>query len=78
MTASTIPDVSRHVPALDGMRAGAVLLVILSHYGLGNFIPGGFGVTVFFWISGFLSWQTSWNGHSASISDASISAVCCA
>ena len=54
MTARTLPDISRHVPALDGMRAGAVLLVILSHFGLDNIIPGGFGVTVFFWISGFL------------------------
>ncbi len=50
----SIPRVERYVPALDGMRAGSVLLVILSHFGLDNVLPGGFGVTVFFWISGFL------------------------
>jgi peptidoglycan/LPS O-acetylase OafA/YrhL len=49
-----IPSVERYVPALDGMRAGAVLMVILAHFGLERFIPGGFGVTAFFWISGFL------------------------
>jgi peptidoglycan/LPS O-acetylase OafA/YrhL len=31
-----------------------VLLVFLSHVGFGNVIPGGFGVTVFFFLSGYL------------------------
>ena len=43
-----------YMPALDGMRAVSVLLVIFSHVGLGHLVPGGFGVTAFFFISGFL------------------------
>ncbi len=30
------------------------MLVFLSHAGLSTLIPGGFGVTVFFFLSGFL------------------------
>jgi peptidoglycan/LPS O-acetylase OafA/YrhL len=44
----------KYIPALDGMRAVAILLVIGSHFGLDFFVPGGFGVTLFFFISGFL------------------------
>ena len=43
-----------HIPSLDGIRAVSALLVFLGHAGLGNAIPGGFGVTVFFVLSGFL------------------------
>ena len=43
-----------HIPSLDGLRAVAVLLVFLSHAGLGNVVPGGFGVTIFFFLSGYL------------------------
>lgn len=43
-----------YVPALDGMRAVSVGLVVASHLGLGSFVPGGLGVTIFFFISGFL------------------------
>lgn len=39
---------------IDAMRAFAVLLVVVAHAGLGNIIPGGSGVTVFFSISGFI------------------------
>ncbi len=43
-----------YIPGLDGMRAIAVLIVMVAHFGLSHIIPGGFGVTVFFFISGFL------------------------
>lgn len=43
-----------YIPALDGFRGAAILVVVISHYGYGNLIPGGFGVTLFFFISGFL------------------------
>jgi peptidoglycan/LPS O-acetylase OafA/YrhL len=43
-----------HVPALDGMRAIAILIVIVAHAGAGKFVPGGFGVTIFFFLSGYL------------------------
>ena len=43
-----------HVKVLDGLRAIAVLIVIVSHSGLGHIVPGGFGVTMFFFLSGFL------------------------
>lgn len=41
-------------PELDGLRAISILLVLISHAGLGHIIPGGLGVTVFFFVSGFL------------------------
>ncbi|SRR6056297_2333641 len=43
-----------HIPSLDGLRAVSIILVFLSHAGLSPLIPGGFGVTVFFFLSGFL------------------------
>ena len=44
-----------HIPSLDGMRAAAFLIVFASHAGgLDTVIPGGFGVTVFFFLSGYL------------------------
>ena len=52
------PHVSRismpHVPALDGLRALAIIIVFVSHSGLGSIVPGGLGVTIFFFLSGFL------------------------
>jgi peptidoglycan/LPS O-acetylase OafA/YrhL len=42
------------IPSLDGLRAIAVLIVVAAHSGFGNTIPGGLGVTVFFFLSGFL------------------------
>lgn len=59
-----------YIPSLDGMRTVAVMLVIVAHgfeqvFGhfartrpldgaIPNFIPGSFGVTIFFFLSGFL------------------------
>ena len=43
-----------YIPALDGLRAVAFLLVFLGHAGLERYVPGGFGVTVFFFLSGYL------------------------
>ena len=43
-----------YIPALDGVRAVSILLVVLSHLGLGHVLPGAFGVTLFFFISGYL------------------------
>ena len=43
-----------HLPVLDGLRAMAIILVYLSHAGLGKLVPGGLGVTIFFFLSGYL------------------------
>jgi peptidoglycan/LPS O-acetylase OafA/YrhL len=42
------------ISSLDGLRAVAVLLVVFSHAGYGDIVPGGLGVTIFFFLSGFL------------------------
>lgn len=42
------------IPSLDGIRAIAVFVVLFSHAGLGSYIPGGIGVTIFFFLSGYL------------------------
>lgn len=42
------------LPQLDAMRAAAIGIVIIAHAGLEHIIPGGFGVTLFFFLSGFL------------------------
>ena len=39
---------------LDALRAVAVLLVVVAHAGIGDIVPGGSGVTIFFCISGFV------------------------
>ncbi|WP_395741446.1 acyltransferase family protein [Prosthecobacter sp.] len=43
-----------HIASLDGFRAVAILIVFLSHAGLSHVVPGLFGVTVFFFLSGYL------------------------
>ncbi|TXI03436.1 MAG: acyltransferase [Pseudorhodobacter sp.] len=44
----------RHRPDIDGLRAVAVLPVVIYHTGLG-LLPGGYlGVDIFFVISGYL------------------------
>ena len=42
-----------YIPSLDGIRAISFFIVFLQHVGL-EFIPGIFGVTVFFFLSGYL------------------------
>ena len=42
-----------YIPSLDGIRTVAFFIVFLSHLGIKG-IPGGFGVTVFFFLSGYL------------------------
>ena len=44
----------RRIPSLDGVRAVAFLAVFVAHLGYEKVIPGGFGVTTFFFLSGFL------------------------
>ena len=47
-----------HIPSLDGLRAVSFFIVFLAHAAVPlpivAAIPGGFGVTVFFYLSGFL------------------------
>ena len=43
-----------YIPSLDGIRALSVALVFAAHAGLNERVPGNFGVTVFFFLSGFL------------------------
>lgn len=51
---SIAPPESLYIPSLDGIRALSFFLVFFSHAGLGEIVPGGFGVSVFFLLSGFL------------------------
>ncbi len=44
----------KYLPALDGIRACAFGLVFLAHAGLERIVPGGMGVTIFFFLSGYL------------------------
>jgi peptidoglycan/LPS O-acetylase OafA/YrhL len=47
-----------YIPSLDGLRCIAILLVFLSHAmaiaRVPRFVPGNFGVTLFFFLSGYL------------------------
>ena len=43
-----------HIPSLDGIRAISFLTVFLAHAGLGAWVPGYFGLTLFFFLSGYL------------------------
>jgi peptidoglycan/LPS O-acetylase OafA/YrhL len=46
---------SLHIPSLDGLRAVSFFVVFFAHAATTAFpIPGGFGVTVFFFLSGYL------------------------
>jgi peptidoglycan/LPS O-acetylase OafA/YrhL len=52
--ASAKPSRAEHLPALDGLRAVAVFVVISYHAGVMEGVPGDLGVTLFFVLSGFL------------------------
>lgn len=54
MPRSIPQSASRYVPALDGLRAISILIVLAAHTELVPFVPGGFGVTLFFFVSGYL------------------------
>src|SRR5262245_58890495 len=43
-----------HIASLDGIRGLAALTVFVSHAMYRDIVPGGFGVTVFFFLSGYL------------------------
>ncbi|WP_340141162.1 acyltransferase [Pseudomonas poae] len=50
-----------YLPAIDGMRAIAVLSVIIFHLDFLGLLPGGFtGVDLFFVISGYVISQSLW------------------
>ena len=52
---SIVPKGGLYIPSLDGIRAVSFFLVFFAHAGLGKvLVPGGFGVTIFFLLSGFL------------------------
>ena len=42
------------IPSLDGLRAVSISIVLVSHAGFGSAVPGGLGVTIFFFLSGYL------------------------
>ncbi|MDD3935992.1 acyltransferase [Rhodoferax sp.] len=44
----------KYIIELDGLRGISILLVFLSHAYMGHIIPGGLGVTIFFFISGYI------------------------
>jgi len=50
----TRQQIPSEIPSLNGIRAFSVLIVFLSHAGFERLVPGGLGVTIFFFLSGFL------------------------
>jgi peptidoglycan/LPS O-acetylase OafA/YrhL len=42
------------IPSLDGVRAASISIVMCSHFISSKLFPGGFGVLIFFVVSGFL------------------------
>lgn len=52
--AAAKPLATLYIPTLDGLRAVSFGIVFVAHAGLGAWVPGGFGVTVFFFLSGYL------------------------
>ena len=54
-----------HIKSLDGIRAVAALIVFIAHAGLDRIVPGGLGVTIFFFLSGYLITTLLWLEYSA-------------
>src|SRR6516165_5680332 len=52
--ATRVGDVQQNIPSLDGIRGISVLIVVLGHSGFDALVPGGLGVTIFFFLSGYL------------------------
>jgi peptidoglycan/LPS O-acetylase OafA/YrhL len=50
----TNPRAAQTIPSLNGLRAISVSLVVAAHSGFGKIVPGALGVTVFFFLSGYL------------------------
>jgi peptidoglycan/LPS O-acetylase OafA/YrhL len=49
-----VPTLPHYIPSLDGIRAISFMLVFVTHAGLERFVSADFGVTTFFFLSGFL------------------------
>jgi len=47
-------SLSAYVPSIDGLRGISILIVFIAHIGFERIVPGGLGVTIFFFISGYL------------------------
>ena len=45
---------SSYIAPLDGFRGLSIILVFIAHLGFENIVPGGLGVTIFFFISGYI------------------------
>jgi peptidoglycan/LPS O-acetylase OafA/YrhL len=43
-----------HIPSLDGIRAISFFIVFIAHAGLNQIVPGYFGLSIFFFLSGYL------------------------
>src|SRR5258705_2310538 len=52
--ADSLRSSNLYIPSLDGMRAIAFFFVFIAHAQPFKVLPGGFGVTVFFFLSGYL------------------------
>jgi peptidoglycan/LPS O-acetylase OafA/YrhL len=60
---STLRSQSPSIRSLNGIRAISVLLVSCSHSGFGEIVPGGLGVTIFFFLSGYLITTLMFDEH---------------
>jgi peptidoglycan/LPS O-acetylase OafA/YrhL len=66
--AGSVPRASEsYVSELDGIRAVAVSLVVVAHYRILPGIPGAFGVTLFFFLSGYLITTLFYSEHKTSL-----------